>query len=415
MKMNLPKGVRDFDFRESFIIDQIEKNIEDNFKLWGYEKLQFPLLEYYDIHSRSLTKTLLNSSFRIVDRYEGSILILRPDFTAQVARYVSCLKDYDFPIRLYYKGDIFRYVIPKGDNLYERRQIGIELIGVSEIEADAEVIGVAVSCLLKLGIEGFQIDINSIKIFTAIKNLLNLDEDEFITFMGYIRNREIYKLKAFISKFSIAEELKSFILSIPRLKGDISLIKEIAQKVENFSQLREAFEDLLKIHKILSDYNLDRYIFFDLGEPKEFDYYTGIVFEIFSKEFKSVIGAGGRYDNLISNYGKNIPATGFAFDTFFLFDILKTKTELQEKKDFYIIDTTDDKKIAYFLSSKLREKGYSVARDIIKRDAEISKQIAFKKGYKNVVIIKLENSEKKLYIYSSDGQVQIKNIEDILG
>lgn len=414
MKVDLPKGVRDFDFRESFTIDSIEKKIEENFCLWGYEKLQLPLLEYYDVHAKSLAKTLLNNSFRIVDRYEGNTLILRPDFTAQVARYIAGLKEYDFPIRVYYKGDIFRYIIPKGNNLYERRQIGIELIGVSEIEADAEVIGVAVSCLLKLGLEDFQIDINSTKIFTAIKRLLNLDDNEFINFMRFIRNREIYELKSFLNKYRVSESLRHFILSIPKLKGDIDLMKKTAQNLDGFSELKEVFGELFKIYQILTDYNLDKYIFFDLGEPKEFDYYTGIVFEIFSKEFKTVIGTGGRYNNLISNYGKNIPATGFAFDIFSLLEILKTKVTFKERKDYYIIDTTDDKKTAYILSSKLREKGYTVARDIVKRDVEISKQIAFKKGYRNVVIIKLENLEKKLYIFSKDGKVKVESIEDIL-
>lgn len=415
LKAQLPRGVRDFDFRESFIIDHVEKEIEHNFKLWGYEKLQLPLLEHYDTHSRSLSREILNNSFRIVDRYDGSILMLRLDFTTQVARYVAGLKEKDFPIRVYYKGDIFRYKPPKGDNLYETRQIGVELLGVSQTEADAEVIGVAISSLLRLGIEDFQIDINSIKIFNAIKDVLNLSEEQFSRFMEQIKNRQIYAIKEFLHSINPPQDMGSFLMSVPKLKGDISLIHSLLKTLSGYVQVREALMELVRIYEILADYNLEKFVVFDLGEPREFDYYTGMVFEIFSKRLNKVIGTGGRYDNLISNYDGDIPATGFAFDVFCLLELLKTQPSISPEKDFYIIDTTDDKKTAYKLASKLREKGYTVARDIVSRDTEISKEIAFKKGYRYVVIIRVENSEKKLYIFSQDGKLEIKSIQEVLG
>lgn len=410
----MPRGVRDFDFKESFIIDHVEKEIEHNFKLWGYEKLQLPLLECYDTHSHSLSKDILNNSFRIVDRYDGSILILRLDFTTQVTRYIASLKERDFPIRVYYKGDIFRYKPPKGDNLYETRQIGVELVGVSEVEADAEVIGVAISSLVKLGLEDFQIDINSIKIFKAIKDILNLSEEQFSKFMQYVKSRQIYAIKEFLKHYHLPAEITNLLTSIPKLKGDIGLINTLLQTLSGYKQLAEALTELIKIYEILKDYNLEKFVVFDLGEPREFDYYTGIVFEIFSKQLNRVIGSGGRYDSLIASYDGDIPATGFAFDVFCILELMKNKEELTPKKDFYIIDTTDDKKTAYKLASKLREKGYTVARDIIRRSDEVSKDVAFKKGYKNVVIIKLENLQKKLYIFSQDGKTEIKNIEEFL-
>lgn len=415
LKTQIPRGVREFDFRESFIIDYVEREIEQNFKLWGYEKLQLPLLEHYDTHSRSLSKDILNNSFRIVDRYDGSILMLRLDFTTQVARYVAGLKEKDFPIRVYYKGDIFRYKPPKGDNLYETRQIGVELLGVSQTEADAEVIGVAISSLLKLGIEDFQIDINSIKIFNAIKDILHLSQDQFSRFMEHIKNRQIYGIKEFLYSVNPPKDISNFLISVPKLKGDINLINNLLQTLSGYVQVKESLMELVKIYDILADYNLERFVVFDLGEPREFDYYTGIVFEIFSKRLNKVIGTGGRYDKLISNYDGDIPATGFAFDVFCLFELLKTDPSISPKKDFYIIDTTDDKKTAYKLASKLREKGYTVARDIISRDTESSKEVAFKKGYQYVVIIRVENNEKKLYIFSQDGRLEIKSLEEVLG
>lgn len=412
MRTDTPKGVKQLDIKDSFLIDQIERSIEKNLKLWGYEKLILPLLEYYHTHSLSLDSSLLKNSFRIVDRFEGETLLLRPDFTAQIARFVASQKDKDFPIRLYYCGDVFRYTIPKGENVYERRQIGAELIGVNEIEADAEIIGVAVSSLKRVGIEDFQIDINNVKLHYGIKSVLNLSEDEFSEFMGYIKNREIFNIKKFVLKMNVDKEIKEFIISLPKLKGDIELLVDLANRVKGIEPLENPIKELIGIYGILKEYELSDYVFFDLGEPREFEYYTGIVFEIFSKSHNRVLGFGGRYNNLLSKYDGNYPGAGFALDIFHILDIVK-ESYIPDNKDYYIIDTTDDKKTAHQIASMLRSKGFSVARDIIKRNPERSKDIAFKKGFKNVIFITIENSEKKVYIFSKDGSK--KDVKDILG
>ncbi|MEJ5172510.1 MAG: ATP phosphoribosyltransferase regulatory subunit [Hydrogenothermaceae bacterium] len=411
MKVDTPKGVRQLSFEESYTIDTIQKIIEDNFKLWGYDKLYLPLIEYYHTHSKTLDKNLLKNSFRIVDRYEGETLILRPDFTTQIARFVASLKDKTFPLRMYYCGDIFRYTVPKADNIYQRRQVGVELIGVPQIEADAEVIAVAVTSLKSLGISDFQIDINNVKIHYGIKEILNLDDETFAEFMGFIKNREIYNLKKFVSKFILPEDLREFIVSLPKLKGGIEIISNLKDKLPTV--LKEPIDDLVKIYSILKEYGLSDYLVFDLGEPKEFEYYTGIVFEVFSVKNKKVIGTGGRYDNLLSKYNGDYPATGFAFDLYYLMDILIGK--FHAKKDYYIIDTTDDKLTAYRIASNLRSKGFSVARDIVKRDVEKSMDIAFKKGFENVIIITVENNQKRVYIFSKNGEKKILDLKDILG
>lgn len=112
------------------------------------------------------------------------------------------------------------------------------------------------------------------------------------------------------------------------------------------------------------------------------------------------IGQGGRYDDLLSKYDGEFPATGFAFNILNIWEYLKENNLLQikAKKDFYIIDTSDNKRRAYKLAKVLREKGYSVARDILDRDYKKSLEFALKEGYKNVILI-FEN-QNELYIYA---------------
>lgn len=414
MKIDLPKGVRTFNPKESFILSWIEKNIEDNFKLWGYEKVILPLLEYYDAHKNVLNEEILKNTFRLVDRYEGETLILRPDFTVQIARYIASLQEKEFPIRLYYAGDVFRYVVPKGDNLYEKKQIGVELIGVDKIEADAEIIAIAISSLKKLSIENFQIDVNNVKIFKAITRILNLSQDQTKELFLYLKNREIYNIQAFLKDFDVNNKIKDFILNLPKLNIKADKLKELAEEYEDIEEISNALKELIVIYEILKEYQLDEYIVFDLCEPREFSYYTGIVFEIFIKDFPKIVGYGGRYDNLLSNYNGNHPATGFAFDLLAIYDHITKTIEIKNEKDFYIIDTTEDKKLAYNIAKNLRTKGHTVARDIIKRDIDLSIDFAFRNGYKNVILITVENSEKKVYILKDKNKKEETNLEEIL-
>lgn len=416
MNIDLPDGIRAFSIRESYNIDNLEKKISDIFKLWGYEKIILPTIEFYDVHKKGIGQEIANQTFRIVDRYKGDILTLRIDFTAQIARYIASLQKKEFPIRLFYTGNIFRYTIPKADNLWEKRQIGIEFIGVSEIEADAEILAVASQSLKSVEIKDYQIDINNVEIFSSLKEILNLDDMEFKIFMEYIKHREIYNLKKFCLNKNLDDKLKDFITNIPKYQGDIDLIIFLKNRLKDFNNLYKNFEDLEKIYNILKEYDLTEKVVFDIGEPTEFSYYTGVVFEIFIKDFNKKIGQGGRYDSLIQKYNGKIPATGFAFDLFNIYSYLEKNNKLKEnQKDYFIIDTTEDKKTAYKIAKILREKNFSVARDIIKRDINDSINFAFNNHFKNVIVITIEENQKMVYIYRGKNKIEKYKEKEILG
>ncbi|WP_457640572.1 ATP phosphoribosyltransferase regulatory subunit [Persephonella sp.] len=416
MNIDIPAGVRVFNRKETSQIKSIQSKISDIFERWGYEEIILPSFEFFEVHKKGLGEEIENRAFKLIDRSNGEILTLRADFTSQIARYFATLKEKKFPKRYYYTGNIFRYVHPKADRLWERRQTGIELIGVPELEADAEVITVAAQALQNLNISDFQIDINNVEIFNEIKNILNLDDEEFKKFMNYIKNREIYYLQEFVNSRKIDENLRDFIINIPKLQGDISLIKELKEKVKIYPSLVEILKKLERIYSILFEYGIKDRIVFDLGEPKEFSYYTGLVFEIFIKDFSKPVGYGGRYDSLISKYNGEIPATGFAFDLFNIWEYMCEKGLFERKaeKDFYIIDLTSNKKLAYKIGKVLREKGYKVGRDIIKRDLKNSLKFAFDEGYRKVIVVGLDSVEKDVYIYTSEDSFEKLNINEFL-
>ncbi len=416
MNIDLPKGVRAFSPEESFQIEYIKERIFSVIKLWGYERIILPQIEYFEVHRRGIGRELENRTFRLIDRAEGEIITLRADFTAQIARYVSSLRKKEFPMRFYYYGNLFRYVPPKADNLWERKQIGVELIGVDELEGDAEVITIASKVLDRLGIDKYQIDINNIKIFEGIRNVLSLSEDEYKRFMEFVKHREVYYLKEFVKDKVNDKVLSDFIVSIPEMQGDINLIKSLRKNLEKYNEIDLALKELEDLYRILSNYGISGRVVFDLGEPREFFYYTGVVFEIVLPDFYKPVGQGGRYDNLLSQYNGNYPATGFAFNLINLWNYLSQKKLIPEKmeKDFFIIDTTPDKEIAHKVADFLRQRGYSVARDIVERNYEDSIKYAFEKGFKNVIVIGIDRGSKDIYIYSMGGSIEKLPFEEFL-
>jgi len=241
VNIDIPKGTRAFSPLETYQIKNIENTISSVFESWGYERINLPTFEYYEVHKKGIGNTLSNKTFRLVDRYEGETLVLRADYTAQIARYVASLKQKEFPIRFYYNGYVYRYVVPKAENLWERRQIGVELIGSEKPEADAEIIAVANKSLKSLGIENFQIDLNNTAIFYALKEILSLSNEEFNEFMEFIKRKEIFNLKKFCQQKKIPESLKQFITGIPTYQGDISLVKALKESLSDYSVLKNAF------------------------------------------------------------------------------------------------------------------------------------------------------------------------------
>ncbi len=414
MNIDIPAGVRTFSRVETFQIKTILKKITGTFEKWAYEEIKLPYFEYLDVHRKGLDEEIIGRSFKIVDRNTGEILCLRADFTAQIARYFSSLKKKDLPKRYYYTGNIFRYVQPKGENLWERLQTGIELIGSSRLEADAEIIAVASQSLKDVGIEKFQIDINNTKIFGILRDHLEIDSDsEYRKFMEFIKKREIFNLKKFISEKKAEKEIAEFVVNVPKFQGGIELIETLLKK---YPFLTEALSQLKSIYEILKDYGLSEKVMFDIGEPKEFSYYTGIVFEIFVEDFPKPVGQGGRYDSLISKYDGSVPATGFAFDVLNIWEYMKEKDLITEKnyKDYFIIDLTPDKKNAYRIGKILREKGYKTGRDIIDRPLKDSIRFAFENRYRKVIVIGLDSSEKEIYIYSTEKEFKKESIDQFI-
>ncbi|MBI5750371.1 MAG: ATP phosphoribosyltransferase regulatory subunit [Nitrospinae bacterium] len=368
--MEIPRGLRTYIYDQSARKRWVEERLLKVFFRWGFQEIVTPAFEYLDTFSEGGNGVSTDRVFKFTERGTGKLLALRPDITPQIARTAATLlKDSPKPLRLCYCGNVFRSADPGSGEGQELYQGGIELIGLDSPEADAETIAIAVECMKELGLDGFKVAIGHMEFIKGILSDARLNEGLQEEIKLKIQKKDASGLDDVLSRCPIKNEKKDGIRKILNLFGGKEVIDKAREIADNPVSLR-AIDNLRKVYQMLTVYGVDDSVLIDLGEVRGFGYYTGLIFEGFIKGLGSEICGGGRYDNLLERYGAKIPATGFAVDINRVIDVLEK--EKNGKSDFMIdyivIDFRDDKKIAQEISHRLRERGYKVARDIIKRE-----------------------------------------------
>jgi len=315
--ISLPPGVKDSLPDEANKIEQIEYSILSVLERQGYARVITPFIEYLDVLSIGLGNDLKEKVFKFIDPASGRVVAIRPDITPQIARLIATrMRDYKLPIRVCYNEKIFRYQEPRSGRPREVQQIGAELITKEpSLEADAEIITMAINSLKSLGLKDFKIDIGEVGFVRGMVDSLSVSDKEKTAIKDAIALKDSTALEAFVNSMGkkISDKTKREIKLIPSLFGDEEVV-ERAQSIAFNKQAKTAVANLSKVLKILMKKGFKKFITLDLAEMRGFDYYTGIIFEGFARGVGKAIMAGGRYDNLMKKYGYPCAAVGFAFD-----------------------------------------------------------------------------------------------------
>ena len=166
--VHTPEGVRDIYGKEYAVKLAIEEHIHGQLNSYGYEDIQTPTFEFFDVFSKDIGTTPSRELYKFFDK-EGNTLVLRPDFTPSMARCAAkYYMDEDVPIRFCYLGNTFTNTSNLQGKLKEVTQMGAELMGDGSVEADGEIIALAVSSLLAAGLQEFQLSIGEIEYFKGI-------------------------------------------------------------------------------------------------------------------------------------------------------------------------------------------------------------------------------------------------------
>jgi ATP phosphoribosyltransferase regulatory subunit len=291
---------------------RIERTIFSVFEAWSYQEIIPPLFDYYDVFTKGMGAELEDTLYRFIDR-EGNILALRPEFTSLVAKSVATrLADQPKPLRLCYGGEVLRYETPRGGRQREFFQIGLENIGGENIRSDAEVILVAIESLKKLGIRKFQINLGEIGYFGGIVDRIDFSREDLLKIKTLIDLKDVVGLKSEMERLDLSERRRHIILSLVHLTGNASIIPTARHLVSN-EKSHQALNNLESLYEELKRHKVDEFITIDLSEVRGLDYYTGTIFKVYVPGLGFEIGGGGRYDNLLKNFGCDFPSVGFSF------------------------------------------------------------------------------------------------------
>ena len=308
--IHTPEGVRDIYGKEYANKLAIQNILHKQIHLYGYQDIQTPTFEYFEVFGKEIGTTPAKDLFKFFDS-DGNILCLRPDFTPSMAR---CAAKYfaeeDLPLRLSYLGNTFSNTSLLQGKLKETTQIGAELMGDDSVEADGEMIAMLVDALLQTGLKQFQVSVGEIDYFKGICEDLSLTNEQERVIRDYISNKNFFAVKEYLQSENIPEEQISVIMAIEDLFGSVDMLKE-AGKLSAHPLVQGAIERLKSLYEVLCAYNVEKYVSFDLGMLSSYQYYTGIIFKVYTIGIGDVVVKGGRYDKLLPYFGKNSPAIGF--------------------------------------------------------------------------------------------------------
>lgn len=308
--LHTPEGVRDIYGKEYAGKLKLEELIHGKLKSFGYQDIQTPSFEFFDVFSREIGTTPSKELYKFFDK-EGNTLVLRPDFTPSMAR---CAAKYfmeeTFPIRFCYSGNTFTNISSLQGKLCEVTQMGAELIGDGSVEADAEMIAMLIGCLKNAGLLQFQVTIGQADYFRGLCEAAGLTKETELALRENVSGKNIFGVEDILKQQHIAEEYREAFLRITELFGSVEVLHRAEQLVSNERSL-EAVERLKQLYELLTVYGAQQYVSFDFGMLSKYHYYTGVTFRAYTYGVGDAVAKGGRYDNLLKTFGKDAPAVGF--------------------------------------------------------------------------------------------------------
>lgn len=331
----IPKGLRDLLPDEMKTRRILETKAAELFASFGYEEVGTPAFELLEVVEAG--GNIREKLFLFMDR-EGGILSLRPEMTVAIARLAAThLQDEKLPRRLYYSANVFRHVEPHLAQYREFWQTGIELLGASGIRADAEVISLAVKTMREFGLDNFMVSLNQIGIFNGLLADSAIQPEDKVLIRKLVEKKDLVELPRMLDKLPIHDLLKETIALLPTLHGGLEVFNRLPY-LEKSPNTVQAVEELIAIYGALQNMGVQQQILVDLGVLRGLDYYTGVVFEGFSPDLGYGLLGGGRYDNLLSQFGFPCPATGFALGMDRLTLVLKNQIKEVPR---YLVGGTD--------------------------------------------------------------------------
>jgi ATP phosphoribosyltransferase regulatory subunit len=380
LRGHLPHGVQDLVQGEAVRRRLAEATLRDLFQRWAYHEVIPPTVEYDESLAVGAGPDLRQAMYRFFDR-EGRTLALRADFTPQVARVAaSKFIDRPLPLRFFYVGSLFRCEEPQVGRQREFTQAGVELIGANTPVADAEVVALAAAALEELGIREYQINLGQMALFHALTEGFPRDHLESIREATDHKNR--VRLLAALDEAGVTGPLHRLLARLPDLIGGVEVLDEA---LALGGSAAEAAECLAEVYDLLRAYGVADRVILDLGEVRGMDYYTGITFRGVAPGLGWPILSGGRYDELIGQFGPSQAAVGFGMGIERALLVQSPGQGSAPHLSPHLLVQRCPHRACLAQVQRLRREGYRVEVDVLGRDGEALLAYARQRGARHVV------------------------------
>ncbi|MBQ8923543.1 MAG: ATP phosphoribosyltransferase regulatory subunit [Lachnospiraceae bacterium] len=402
--LHTPDGVRDIYDLECKRKLKVLEQIHHVLLLYSYQDISTPTFEYFDIFNMDKGSAPSNEMFKFFDR-NNNTLVLRPDMTPSVARCVAkYYADEELPIRLCYSGNSFKNAQLHRGKLSEFTQVGGELINDDSSAADAEIIACVISCLKEVGLKEFQIEIGEVDYFKGIIEEAGIDKETEEKIRDYIQIKNFFGLSEFVAKLDISDRTKKALSGFDMLFGSLDMLEQAKELVDNERSL-EAIERMKRVFNAISSYGYEEYMSFDLSMINGYNYYTGIIFNGYTYGTGDAIVKGGRYNNLMSQFGKEAASVGFAIYVDDLMNALsRNKIDVQlDYSNILILYDREYQKEAIELAAyyRINDKKVELVRKSVKHNIDDYIKYAKKMHFLNMYVVK-KNEQLDVYSMTND-------------
>ena len=309
MNYPIPPGTRDILPDEMRELRALSTALLGTFDRFGYGEVWTPTLEYEDVLVKG-DERAAGASYRLFDEH-GQVLALRSDMTIPIARLVATrFSDAAGPLRLCYLSHAYRAVTPQRGQQREFLQAGLELIGVEAPEGTIEVIEILSAALDAADLPRARIGLGDAGLYRGLLAGMGAEEDTAAAVLTALERHDFVELEACVEELRVSGKRQETLVKLPQLRGSADILDHAVEL--GGEDVRNATRRLRDVAAGVEERGLGERVIFDLGLVRDLGYYTGAIFEVYDPAVGHVIGAGGRYDDLIGRFGDSRPACGFA-------------------------------------------------------------------------------------------------------
>ena len=297
-----PSGTRDVLPDELREVHAIEEAVRRVFTGRGYGEIRTPALEYEQVLTRG-DPAAADPAYKLFDE-QGNVLVLRSDMTIPIARVVGArYAAASPPLRFCYVAHAYRSVRPQRGQDREMLQAGIELVGVPAHEGTAETLAVLSEVLDAVGLADYRIGLGDASLYPALLDAHGVPAPARAAILHELVTRDFVGLEREVEGLRLGGEATAALVEVPQKRGGPEVLDHAGAAADGLRIVLDMLPAAVRERVIL-----------DLGLARSLGYYTGAVFEVYDAAFGAPMGGGGRYDDLLGRFGRELPACGWALD-----------------------------------------------------------------------------------------------------